>query len=62
MGVIPTRYSPVHTEPDGRVTVELAGDHPGVTDPVYRARRDELAAQRRIVGVQGTEEQADAAL
>ena len=43
MGVIPTRYSPVHTEPDGRVTVELAGDHPGVTDPVYRARRDHLA-------------------
>jgi phenylalanine-4-hydroxylase len=44
MGVIPSRYSPVRTGPDGKVTVELAGDHPGVTDPVYRARRDQLAA------------------
>ena len=44
LGVIPSRYSPVRTEPDGRVTVELAGDHPGVTDAVYRARRDHLAA------------------
>ena len=26
------------------MTVELAGDHPGVTDPAYRARRDGLAA------------------
>src|SRR6202011_2550629 len=43
MGVIPNRYSPVRTESDGRVTVELAGDHPGVTDPSYRARRDYLA-------------------
>ncbi len=43
MGVIPSRYSPVHTRPDGNVTVELAGDHPGVTDPAYRARRDYLA-------------------
>lgn len=25
------------------MTVELAGDHPGVTDPDYRARRDDLA-------------------
>lgn len=38
-----TRYSPVRTTTGGRVTVELAGDHPGVTDPVYRARRDDLA-------------------
>lgn len=38
-----TRYSPVRTTTGGRVTVELAGDHPGVTDPVYRSRRDELA-------------------
>jgi phenylalanine-4-hydroxylase len=37
------RYSPVRTTTAGRVTVELAGDHPGVTDPVYRTRRDELA-------------------
>ncbi len=44
MGVIPSRYSPVRTGPDGKVTVELAGDHPGVTDPAYRARRDQLAA------------------
>jgi phenylalanine-4-hydroxylase len=43
MGVIPSRYSPVRTEADGKVTVELAGDHPGVTDPAYRARRDYLA-------------------
>ncbi len=43
MGVIPSRYSPVRTEADGRVTVELAGDHPGVTDRAYRARRDHLA-------------------
>ena len=43
MGVIPSRYSPVRTEPGGRVTVELAGDHPGVTDRQYRARRDHLA-------------------
>jgi phenylalanine-4-hydroxylase len=43
MGVNPNRYSPVRTEADGKVTVELAGDHPGVTDPAYRARRDYLA-------------------
>jgi len=44
LGVIPSRYSPVRTEPDGKVTVELAGDHPGVTDPAYRVRRDHLAS------------------
>ena len=38
-----SRYSPVRTTTGGRVTVELAGDHPGVTDAAYRARRDELA-------------------
>jgi phenylalanine-4-hydroxylase len=43
MGTIPSRYSPVRTEADGKVTVELAGDHPGFTDPGYRARRDHLA-------------------
>ena len=43
-GMIPSRYSPVRKGPGGKVTVELAGDHPGVTDPAYRARRDDLAA------------------
>ena len=42
--MIPSRYSPVRKGPGGKVTVELAGDHPGVTDPEYRARRDGLAA------------------
>jgi phenylalanine-4-hydroxylase len=37
-------YSPVTEDPAGRPRVALADDHPGVTDPVYRARRDELAA------------------
>jgi phenylalanine-4-hydroxylase len=43
MGIIPSRYSPVRMEADGKVTVELAGDHPGFTDLAYRARRDYLA-------------------
>ena len=43
MGSAFNRYSPVRTTTGGRVTVELAGDHPGFTDPRYRARRDELA-------------------
>ena len=38
------RYSPVRTTTGGGVTVELADDHPGVTDPDYRRRRDDLAA------------------
>jgi phenylalanine-4-hydroxylase len=42
--MIPTRYSPIRKGPGGKVTVELAGDHPGVTDVSYRARRDALAA------------------
>lgn len=43
-GMIPSRYSPVRKGPGGKVTVELAGDHPGVTDLAYRSRRDALAA------------------
>ena len=37
-------YSPVLTDFDGAVRVELDEDHPGFADPAYRARRDELAA------------------
>lgn len=37
-------YSPVLTGDDGRVSVQLADDHPGVSDPAYRARRDSLAS------------------
>jgi phenylalanine-4-hydroxylase len=37
-------YSPIRTREDGRVTVELGESHPGFADPVYRARRDQIAA------------------
>lgn len=37
-------YSPVTTADDGTVTVHLGDDHPGVNDPDYRARRNEIAA------------------
>jgi phenylalanine-4-hydroxylase len=37
-------YSPVTRDDDGGVTVHLAHDHPGANDPVYRARRNEIAA------------------
>ncbi|GAC1517174.1 MAG: hypothetical protein NVS1B12_01360 [Acidimicrobiales bacterium] len=37
-------YSPVRADPSGRVDVELATDHPGTTDLVYRARRNRLAS------------------
>jgi phenylalanine-4-hydroxylase len=37
-------YSPVTAGDDGEVTVHLAHDHPGANDPVYRARRNEIAA------------------
>ncbi|HVJ95494.1 MAG TPA: phenylalanine 4-monooxygenase [Acidimicrobiia bacterium] len=37
-------YSPVHTGADGTVTVELGADHPGFSDPDYRARRDAIAS------------------
>ncbi len=36
-------YSPV-TARDGEVEVHLAADHPGVDDPGYRRRRNEIAA------------------
>ncbi|TIC79612.1 phenylalanine 4-monooxygenase [Nocardioides sp. GY 10113] len=36
-------YSPVTTGEDGSVTVHLGDDHPGVNDPAYRARRNEIA-------------------
>jgi phenylalanine-4-hydroxylase len=37
-------YSPVTTADDGSVTVHLSADHPGASDPAYRARRNEIAA------------------
>src|SRR3712207_7290411 len=37
-------YSPVTTADDGSVTVHLADDHPGKTDPEYQRRRNEIAA------------------
>jgi phenylalanine-4-hydroxylase len=37
-------YSPVTTAEDGAVTVHLGQEHPGVNDPEYRARRNEIAA------------------
>ena len=37
-------YSPVTANEDGTVTVELAKDHPGASDPAYRERRNEIAA------------------
>ena len=37
-------YSPVTRATDGSVTVHLADDHPGKTDPDYQRRRNEIAA------------------
>jgi phenylalanine-4-hydroxylase len=36
-------YSPVTRNDDGEVVVHLGEDHPGFNDPVYRARRNEIA-------------------
>ena len=38
-------YSPVKTNEDGTVQVQLAKDHPGASDPVYRDRRNVIAAK-----------------
>ena len=37
-------YSPVSTAADGTVTVHLGEGHPGVADPAYRSRRNDIAA------------------
>jgi len=37
-------YSPVTKTAEGGVTVHLSDEHPGVNDPVYRERRNEIAA------------------
>jgi phenylalanine-4-hydroxylase len=37
-------YSPVTRSDDGEVEVHLDDDHPGVNDPVYRERRNQIAA------------------
>jgi len=37
-------YAPITQGADGEVEVQLSADHPGVGDPVYRARRNAIAA------------------
>ncbi|MGI8493446.1 MAG: phenylalanine 4-monooxygenase [Acidimicrobiales bacterium] len=38
-----SRYSPVVADEQGQIAVQLAADHPGLTDPEYRSRRNQLA-------------------
>ena len=38
-------YAPITTTEDGTVTVHLDEDHPGFGDPVYRERRNRIAAR-----------------
>jgi hypothetical protein len=38
-------YAPITTTQDGTVTVHLDEDHPGFGDPVYRERRNHIAAR-----------------
>ena len=37
-------YSPVTASADGKAEVHLGAQHPGVADPAYRERRNEIAA------------------
>jgi phenylalanine-4-hydroxylase len=37
-------FAPTATRDDGTIEVELAKSHPGFADPVYRARRNAIAA------------------
>jgi phenylalanine-4-hydroxylase len=37
-------YAPVVTTDDGQVVVQLTADHPGINDPEYRARRNQIAS------------------
>ena len=41
-------YSPVTQSDDGKVEVHLGKDHPGFNDPVYRERRNEIAAAAMV--------------
>src|SRR4051794_35924969 len=41
-------YSPVTQSDDGKVEVHLGKDHPGFNDPVYRERRNHIAAAAMV--------------